>query len=55
MTNLLYDKALDAIKELYGDTSVFRTETLELMEALQEEIEDRIRALKVLQDPHCAS
>lgn len=35
----MYEKALEAIRDLFGDTSVSQEETLELLETLKGELE----------------
>ena len=57
MPETLYDKALAAITELFGDTSVSRSETRENLETLKGEIETMLSALEAddLRDMEAAS
>jgi len=41
------DEALKAIDELFGDTSVSKATTLDLLEELQSEIDSKVEAIKV--------
>jgi len=43
----LYKKALEAIKELFSDTSVNQEETVRQLEALKDEIDIMIESLEV--------
>lgn len=46
MSNDLYQQALDAIQELFGDTSVSQQETLSLLDMLIDEIGTFIDAIE---------
>lgn len=45
MHDTLYDKAVEAIEKLFGDTSVDQTQTKNSLQALRDEIDIKLECL----------